>query len=162
MKEHFSAERIAEMKALFLPKYQDLLSRAKFFRSHGSSFEIAFTTYEEYNRFHLIFDRPDFPEEKFPEGLSIGIWAKCPNCGRLNAASAELDLVALNAIRIKEMIEKGGEIINVCLFCLIDLVGPKNMLAHCEETKQAVDALRAGELLEKPFAQELADAQKKH
>jgi hypothetical protein len=164
MKDHFSAERIAEMKALFPEKYQALLIRAIFFRSHGSSFEVAFKTYEDYNQFHLIFDRADFSEEKFPEGLSVGIWAKCPNCGKLNAASADLDLVALNAVRIKEMTEKGGEIINVCLCCLIDLVGPKNMLAHCEETAREADALkeRAGQILGKPFAQELKDTEKQH
>lgn len=145
MSNRFSAAEAKKIRQLFPEKYQDLLSRAEVGIALGAPFEISFRSYQDFNAFLLMFDRHDFPSDKFPKEFSIGIMAQCPQCGNLNmAGGCDFALIELNARELRQVTNQGGEMINICLSCQIDLIGPQNLRQHCEETGRKLRLIRTG------------------
>ncbi|MFC1598550.1 hypothetical protein ACFL2U_00865 [Patescibacteria group bacterium] len=143
MDHDFSDEHVAGLIAKFPDKYKSLVKRAVFQKGLGVPFELTFTQYDDLNEFLFMFDHDDFPANLFPDGFALGICAKCPQCGKLNMSGGMgFALMELNSRKVKEMKEKGGEIVNVCLTCQLDMLGPGGMRQMCEDTIRETNLIR--------------------
>jgi len=119
-----------------------VVKRAEISKGIGVPFEVRFRKYQDLYQFLLIFDEKDFPDDKYPKGISLGILAMCPRCGRPDMAGGmDLVLIESNSRKVKDMVEKNGEIVAACLLCLLDLLGPNGMKEMCKETRKNVKAI---------------------
>lgn len=124
-----SGVELAAIKILFPEKYQQVLGKAKFERGHSIvPFEIIFGDYRDFYRFILMFDEQDFPQDKFPKGFEIGIFAKCLKCGQINMSGGmDFALIKVNQQSLLDSF-KGSEIVCWCLTCLIKYLGPQELI----------------------------------
>jgi hypothetical protein len=128
----------------FPEKYHKLLEHAKIEKSLCAEISVLFKDFPSFYEFLRIFRKEDFPSDKFPDGVGLGIFARCPACGRLLIADMPFNLVQLNSQTVKRAYERKKEVISVCLSCLIKSIGPANMGEYCEETKRSLRLIESG------------------
>ncbi|MCX6740553.1 MAG: hypothetical protein NTZ49_04980 [Candidatus Parcubacteria bacterium] len=144
MKHDFPQDEVERIIGLFPAKYQRSLKTAMICKGRSKrSWEFWFTKHQDMYDFLLLWDKNDFPSEKFPDEFSLGIYAKCPHCGNLQMnGGMDWALIELNSRQLKEVIKNNGKIWDSCILCLCKHMPGEQMGEYCRETGRTVKAIR--------------------